>query len=82
MRTEILHLNTSLINSKNETEALQEEFNVYKRRAQSVLRTKQSQNKEIGMRGKSIIELEEEIVQLHQQNTLLQKKLDVYGYEN
>ncbi|XP_033213498.1 GRIP and coiled-coil domain-containing protein 2-like isoform X2 [Belonocnema kinseyi] len=79
MAAEISHLNSNLSCSKKENEVLQEEFNGYKRRAQSVLRTKQTQNKEIGMGGKSVIEIEEELVQSHQQNTLLLEKLDIYG---
>ena len=81
MAAEISHLNSALLSSKKETEVLQEEFSGYKRRAQSVLRNKQTQNKEIGMGGKSIVEIEEELVQSHQQNTILLEKLNIYGYD-
>lgn len=77
---ELSHLNSALANSKKETEVLQEEFNGYKRRAQSVLRTKQNQSKENGMSGKSIAEMEEELLQSQQQNKHLQEKLDAYEY--
>lgn len=81
MTAEISHLNSTLANSKKETEALQEEFSGYKRRAQSVLRTKQNQNKETGKGGKSVIELEEELLESQQQNKHLKEKLDIYEYE-
>lgn len=76
--TEISHLNSALTNSKKETENLKEEFSGYKRRAQSVLRTKQNQNKEIGVGGKSIVEIEEELLQSQQQNKHFQEKLEIY----
>lgn len=63
-------------------EALKTEYEGYKLRAQSVLRTKQSQNKENGFNGKSISEVEAELIQLRVYSTHLQEKLDSSRYTN
>ncbi|XP_008544014.1 GRIP and coiled-coil domain-containing protein 2 [Microplitis demolitor] len=76
LKLEISRLNVIINNKNEEMEALKTEYEGYKLRAQSVLRTKQSQNKENGFNGKSISEVEAELIQLRVYSTHLQEKLD------
>ncbi|XP_011299906.1 GRIP and coiled-coil domain-containing protein 2 [Fopius arisanus] len=81
LRCEITRLNENLEYSKSDIEALRGEFEGYKRRAQSVLRNKQSQSKESGLNGRSISEIEGELNHLRSQLSQLQEKLEVRGGE-
>lgn len=57
-------------------EALKNEYEGYKLRAQSVLRTKNSQNKESGLNGRSINEVEADLSHLHSKLSQLREKFD------
>ncbi|KAG8042105.1 hypothetical protein G9C98_000096 [Cotesia typhae] len=76
LKLEITRLNDIVSSTNGELEALKAEYEGYKVRAQSVLRTKQSQNKENGFNGKSINEIEAELNHLRVYSTHLQEKLD------
>ncbi|XP_015609304.1 GRIP and coiled-coil domain-containing protein 2 [Cephus cinctus] len=78
LENEIVNLNIALTNSHNEMEALQAEFTGYKLRAQSVLRNKQSHNKETGSGGRSLNEIEEELEHTRTHAALLRDKLENY----
>lgn len=77
LQLEINRLNSLIESSHEETQALKSEFEGYKLRAQSVLRTQKSQSKEIGFNGQSITEIEAESNQLRLYSTQLQEKLDI-----
>ncbi|KAH0541036.1 GRIP and coiled-coil domain-containing protein 2 [Cotesia glomerata] len=81
LKLEITRLNDIVSSTNGELEALKAEYEGYKVRAQSVLRTKQSQNKENGLNGKSINEIEAELNHLRGYSTHLQEKLDISSEE-
>ncbi|XP_046743878.1 GRIP and coiled-coil domain-containing protein 2-like [Diprion similis] len=75
LESEITRLNAVIARGNQELEALHEEFTGYKLRAQSVLRTKQSQGKD---GGRSTVEVEEELEHARTHAALLRDKLDYY----
>ncbi|XP_015111846.1 GRIP and coiled-coil domain-containing protein 2 [Diachasma alloeum] len=75
LKFDISRLTDALQHSNNEIESLRAEFEGYKLRAQSVLRNKQSQNKESGLNGRSISEIEAELNHLRSHSSQLQEKL-------
>lgn len=79
MTSEVANLNRLLELSKQETETLRQDFEGYKLRAQSVLRTKES-NKSSCSKGKSMIELEEELEHAQFQIDMWKEKYENYQY--
>ncbi|XP_043280439.1 GRIP and coiled-coil domain-containing protein 2-like [Venturia canescens] len=70
----------SLVSSVNEElDALRNEYNGYKLRAQSVLRTKQGQGKESGTTGRNVAEIQEELEHTKNHASQLQLKLESYS---
>ncbi|KAK0168434.1 hypothetical protein PV327_002234 [Microctonus hyperodae] len=76
LQLEISRLNASVNSTLEEMEALKNEYEGYKLRAQSVLRTKKSQNKELGLNGRSINEVEADLSHLHSKLSQLREKFD------
>lgn len=81
LEAELTRLNGLVASANQELEALRSEYDGYKLRAQSVLRTKQSQNKESGSSGKSIAEIEEELEHTRAHESQLQEKLASCRFE-
>ena len=75
LEAESLRLNGLLTSTNQELEALRGEYEGYKLRAQSVLRTKQSQSKETGSSGRNIAEIEEELEHMRAHAGQLAEKL-------
>ncbi|XP_012263781.2 GRIP and coiled-coil domain-containing protein 2 [Athalia rosae] len=78
LESEVTRLNNAVVSSNQELEALLAEFTGYKLRAQSVLRTKQSQGKD---GGRSIAEAEEELEHAQTHAALLRDKLETYSMQ-
>ncbi|KAK0085536.1 hypothetical protein PV325_004975 [Microctonus aethiopoides] len=76
LQLEISRLNASVNSTLEEMEALKNEYEGYKLRAQSVLRTKNSQNKESGLNGRNINEVEADLSHLHSKLSQLREKFD------
>ncbi|XP_063993933.1 GRIP and coiled-coil domain-containing protein 2 [Diachasmimorpha longicaudata] len=76
LKVDISRLNDALKQSNDEVESLRAEFEGYKLRAQSVLRNKQSQDKESGLNGRSISEIQAEINHLRNHLSILHEKLE------
>lgn len=75
-KCEITRLNDLLRSRDDEIEALKSEYEGYKLRAQSVLRTKQIQSKESSLYGQNITEIEAELNHLRTQASQQLEKLE------
>lgn len=76
LQAEVMRLSDLVSASNEELESLKTEFNGYKLRAQSVLRTRANQ---VGV-GRSIAEVEEELQQTRHQLNAQREKCDAYRY--
>lgn len=80
LEAEVLRLENLVSSVNDELDALRNEFNGYKLRAQSVLRTKQSQGKEAGTTGRNVAEIHEELEHTKNHAAQLQNKLESCRY--
>ncbi|KAF7992571.1 hypothetical protein HCN44_004915 [Aphidius gifuensis] len=76
LKCEIARLNDILQSRNDEIKTLNNEYEGYKLRAQSVLRNKKIQNKEININGHNIAEIETELNHLHSQNDQQNEKIN------